>query len=93
MQQIASGLNKSKRQSFLMLRKLIGIAEIVWQVTTCRKIFPSGYHHLILGRITMTPANHATLGLGRGSFRVTRSQNGKCLKPGVPFYGSMGNVC
>jgi NACHT domain len=69
------------------------IIEILRQVITYRKIFPSGYHHLTLGRITIMPANHATLGLDHGSFRVTRSQNGKRLSPGVPFYGFTENVC
>jgi hypothetical protein len=68
------------------------ITEIVWQVTAYSKIFSGGYHHLILGRITIMPANLATTALQCGSFRETRSHNGKSLIPGVPFYGFMGNV-
>ena len=41
----------------------------------------------------MLPVNQATLGLQRGLFRAARSQNGKRLRPGAPFYGFMGNVC
>jgi hypothetical protein len=69
------------------LRYLAGITEIVWQV-----IFTVGYHHLTLGRITIMPANHATPGLEHGSSRERYSQNGKRLRPRVPFYGFMGNV-
>jgi hypothetical protein len=75
-----------------MLRQLTGITKILWQVTAYSKIFSGGYHHLILGRIIMLPVNQATLGLQRGLFRATRSQNGRRLMPGVPFCGFMGNV-
>ena len=51
-----------------------------------------GYHHLILGRITTLPVNHTTAAPQRGSLRATHSQNGKHLRPRVPFYGFMGNV-
>jgi hypothetical protein len=61
-------------------------------VTNYIKIFSGGYHHLNLGRTTTLPANHATPDLQRGLFRVTCTQNGKCLSPGVPFYGLKGNV-
>jgi hypothetical protein len=69
MQRVASGLNRSKRQSNLILQWLAGITEIVLQVTTYNKIFSSGYRHLILGRTTTSPANYATVALQRGSFR------------------------
>jgi hypothetical protein len=62
-------------------------------VTTYRKIFSGGYHHLIPGRIIMLPANHAIAGLQSGSFRAIRFQNGERPKSRVLFYGSMGNVC
>ena len=91
-QQLVSDKNKSKRQSLLMLRSLVGITEIVWQVTGYRKIFSSGYHHLILGGTTVLPANHATLGLEHGSFRETRFRNGKRLRRRAPVCGFMGDV-
>ena len=92
MQQLASGLNKLKRQSIFNAAIATGITEIVWQVTTYRKIFLGGCQRQILGRIITLPVNQATLGLQRGSFRATRSQNGKRLRPEVPFCGFMGNV-
>ena len=61
-------------------------------MTNYSKKFSGGYHHLILGRITTLPANHATPDLQRGSFRVTCTPNGKRLSRGVPFYGLKGNV-
>jgi hypothetical protein len=61
-------------------------------MTAYGKIFSGGYRHLILGRIIILLVNQATPGLQRGSFRATRSQNGKRLRVGVPFYGSKGNV-
>ena len=92
MQQVASDLNKSKRQSNINVVMMAGITEIVWQVMSYSKIFSRGYHHLIPGRITIMPANHATAGLECGSFRATNSQNGKRLGLVVPFYGFTGNV-
>ena len=68
------------------------MTEIVWQATAYTKIFLHGYHRLILGRTTILPANHGTASLHRGSFRATRSQNGKRLRPRVLFYGFMENV-
>jgi hypothetical protein len=73
MQQVASDLNKSKRQSILMLRWLTRITEIVWQVTAYSKIFSGGYHHLILGRTTTLLADHTTAARERGSFRAKPS--------------------
>ena len=75
-----------------MLRWLTGITEIVWQAIAYTKIFPIGYHRLILGRTTILPANHATADPQRGSFRATRTKNGKHPRPRVLFYGFMGNV-
>ncbi len=92
MHQIASELNKPKREPFLMLRWFIGITEIFRQVTSCNKIFSGGYHHRIPGKIIMLPANYAIAGLQSGSFREASSRNGKNPRPGVPFYGFMGNV-
>jgi len=66
--------------------------EIIRQVTTCSKMFSSGYHRPTPGRIIILPANYAIAGLQSGSFEARRSQNGKHLKSGVPLYGFMGNV-
>ena len=97
MHQVASNLNKAKREPFFDVvvagSKLAGIFEIVQQVTAYRRIFSGGYHHLIPGRTIMLPANHAIAGLQSGSYRATRSQNGERPKSQVHFYGSMGNVC
>ena len=68
------------------------MTEIVWQATAYTKIFLHGYHRLILGRTTISPANHAIASLHHGSFRATRSQNGKRPRPRVLFYGYMENV-
>jgi hypothetical protein len=68
------------------------MTEIVWQATAYTKIFLHGYHRLILGRTIISPANHATASLHHGSFRATRSQNGKRLRLRVLFYGFMENV-
>jgi hypothetical protein len=93
MHQVASDLNKAKREPFLKLWYLTGITEIVQQVTAYRKIFSGGYYHLIRGRIIKLPAKHTIAGLQSGSFMATRFQNGKRLKSRVHLYGSMGNVC
>ena len=75
-----------------MLRLLTGIAEIVWQATSWSRIFDLGCRRPTRGRITILPASHAALGLRNGSFRATRTQNGKHLMHQVPFYGFMENV-
>jgi hypothetical protein len=92
MQQLASDQNKSKRKPFFDIAIVDWITKIVWQATTYTKIFSNGYHRLILGRTIIWPANHATTSLHRGSFRATRSKNGKRPRPRVPFYGLMENV-
>ena len=93
MHQVASDLNKTKREPFLMLYQLTGITEIVQQVTDYRKIFSGGYHHLTPGRTIMLPANRAIAGLQSGLYGATLFRNGERLKFLVRFYGSMGNVC
>jgi hypothetical protein len=93
MHQIASDLNKAKREPFLMFGYLTGITEIVEQVTAYRKIFSGGYQRLTRGRIIMLPATYAIPGLQSGSFMATRLQNGERPKSRDYFYGSMGNVC
>ena len=92
MHQVASDLNKAKREPFFDV-VVTGITKIVQQVTTYRKTFSGGYHHLTLGRTIMLPANHAIAGLQSGSFKATRFLIGGRPKPQVHFYGSMGNVC
>jgi len=92
MNQIASDMNKSKRQ--LMFSPAIAdrVAETVWQATSCREMFESGCHLPILGKIITSPVDHNTTGRRNGSFRATRSQHGKRLIQ-VLFYGFMENVC
>ena len=88
---MASDKNKSMRQFFLKLPLLTGSTEIVWQATSYRGIFENGSLPLILGKTTTLPANRTTKGLRHGSFKATRSRNGK-HQDQVPFYGSTGNV-
>jgi hypothetical protein len=75
-----------------MLQFLTGIAEIIWQAKAWSKNREAGYHRLTLGRTSILPANHATLGPEHGSFRASSSQNGKRARPGDPFFGFMENV-
>jgi hypothetical protein len=84
-------MNKLKRQLFPHVAISAGITEIVWQVTSCSKIFEIGSLPPIHGKITTLPVGLGTLGPGRGSFKATCSQNGRPLDQ-IPFYGSMGNV-
>ena len=93
MHQVASDLNKVKREPFLMLWWPTRITKIVQQVTAYREIFSGGYHHLMPGTTITLPVNHAIMGLQTGSFRAIRFQNGERRKSQVHFYGSMGNVC
>jgi hypothetical protein len=84
-------MNKLKRQLFPHVAISAGITEIVWQVTSCSKIFEVGSLPPIHGKITTLPADRGTVGLGRGSFKATCSQNGRHLDQ-IPFYGFTGNV-
>jgi hypothetical protein len=93
MHQVASDLNKARREPFFDVVVAGWITEIVQQVTAYRKIFSGGYHHLTPGRTIMLPANHAIAGPQSGSFMATRFPNGERPKSRVHFYGSMGNVC
>jgi len=93
MHQVASDLNKAKREPFFDDVVADWITEIVQQVTAYRKIFSGGYHLLTPGRTIMLPANHAMAGQQSGSFMATRFQNGERPKSRVHFYGSMENVC
>ena len=69
------------------------IADIVtvWQVKSCDKIFVAGCLRLTHGKITILLAHRGIPGPGRGSFKATRSQNGR-HPDRVHFYGFMGNV-
>ena len=91
-QQVSSDISKSKRQSFLNVRFLTGIAEIVWQVTRKKRKCEVGYHRQTLGETIVLPVNRATVVPQHGSFRATRSLNGKHPRLTVPFFGFMGNV-
>jgi hypothetical protein len=95
MHEVASGLNKAKREPFfdVVVADWDHQLKIVQQVRAYRKIFSGGYHHLIPGRFIMLPAYHAIAGPQSGSFRATRFQNGERPKSLVHSYGSMGNVC
>jgi hypothetical protein len=71
---------------------MTGITEIIRQVTSYRKIYSVGYHHLILGRTINLPANLATPGLQRGSSKEARSPNGKRPRHRIPLCGFTENV-
>ena len=68
-----------------------GGTEIAWQVTRHRNVFNGGCLPLIHGRITTSPMDCDTEGLGHGSFEETCSRNGK-NPDRVHYYGSMGYV-
>jgi len=60
-------------------------------MTSFSKIFEVGFLHLIRGEITTSHADRDIAGLGGGSFKIARSQNGKNPDRAL-FYGSTGNV-
>ena len=91
MHQVASDMNKAKREPFLNVNWLR--SPKLQQVTAYRKIFSGGYPHLMHGRTIMLLAGYAMAGLQSGSFRETRFRNGERQKYQVYFCGSMGNVC
>jgi hypothetical protein len=72
-------------------RLLTRVTQIVRQVTSCRGISNAGSHPLIRGKITTSPADRATAEPGSGSFKGTRSRNGRHQERAL-FYGSMANV-
>ena len=84
-------MNKSKCEIFIKLSLLIGIAEVVWQMTSYSKMFEVGSLHLIHGRTTIPPADRDTAERQRGLLEVAPFRNGRHLVQG-PFYGSMENV-
>ena len=89
--EVASDMNKLKRELVLTLPLLAEITVIAWQVTSCNKISAIGSLLLIHGEITILPGNRITQGRRSGSFMATRSQNGNRRRR-VPFFGSMVNV-
>jgi hypothetical protein len=88
---MASDKSKLKRQLFLTFAIPYRNIEIGRQVTSCREIFEIGSLRLIHGKITKFPTNRASKGPQHGSFKETRSRNGK-RRDQIRFCGSMGNV-
>jgi hypothetical protein len=88
---VASNMNKLKRELASTLPLPAEITVIVWQATSCSKISAIGSVLLIHGKITTLPGNRITQGRRRGSFTATCSQNGN-RRHRVPFCGSMENV-
>ena len=60
-------------------------------MTSCRGISNVGSHPLIRGKITTSPTDRGTAEPGSGSFKGTRSLNGRNQERAL-FYGSMANV-
>jgi len=89
--EVASDMNKLKRELVLTLPLLAEITVIAWQVTSCSKISAIGSLLLIHGKITTLPGHRITQGRRRGSLMASRSQNGNRRRR-VPFFGSMENV-
>ena len=93
MNEIASDMNKSKRQLMFNPAMADWVVEIVLQVTSYRAMFKPGCHLPTLGKTITSPADHTTAERRNGSFRETHSQHGRRLPIQVLFYGSMENVC
>ena len=78
--QMASEINKPKRQSYLNFAvNISGNTEIIWQATSCRKLFKNGFLRPTHGKITKSPVNRATRRRGHGSLKAKLSQNGNPL--------------
>jgi hypothetical protein len=89
--EVASDMNKLKRELALSLPLLAEMTVTAWQVTSYSKTSAIGSLLLIHGKITILPGNRIIQGRRSGSFMATRSQNGnRCRR--VPFFGSMENV-
>jgi hypothetical protein len=69
----------------------MGIAEVVWQMTSYSKMFEVGSLHLIHGRTTISPADRDTAERQRGLSEAAPSRNGRHPVQ-VLFYGFMENV-
>jgi len=65
---------------------------MVWQATSCGKIFEVGFPHLILGKTITSPAIRVTKELQHGSFGAMHSRNGNHPASQALSYGSTGNV-
>jgi hypothetical protein len=91
MHDILSDVNKSRRELFLNFA-IADKTEIVWEVTHWSRMFEGGSLHQIHGKTTTLHVNRARRGPGRGSSKVTLSQNGSGPGLQVLFYGSMENV-
>jgi hypothetical protein len=89
--EVASDMNKLKRELVLTLPLLAEITVIAWQVTSYSKISAIGSLLLIHGKTTILPADRITQGRRSGSFMATHSRNGNRRRR-VPFFGSMENV-
>ena len=90
-QEIASEMNKSKRQIFHKSTLLTKITEVIVQMTSYTIMFKDGSHRLIHGKITILPVNRDTRERHRGLLEVAFFRNGN--RPDQDFfYGFMGSV-
>ena len=89
-EQALSKEDKEKRGYFQSLSALTkGNTELNLQATNCDRIFGSGFHLQIHGRITNWLMNPGMAEPEHGGLKVTLTQNGS--HP-APSYGSMENV-
>jgi hypothetical protein len=91
LQQIASDLNRSKRQFVFCISTADKNTEILLQVTSYNKTFKIGSLPLTHGKITISPASRTIPGPQRGSSRAIPFWNGSRLDR-VHFCGFMANV-
>jgi len=91
--ELASEMNKAKREILHGVSLLSGITEIVWpwQVTNHSKVFKVGSLRLTHRRITILLANRDTREQRRGLSEAAPSRSGS--RPDqVHYYGFMENV-
>jgi hypothetical protein len=88
---MASEMSKSKRQIFFKLSLLIGITEVISQVTSYSKMYEVGSVHLIRGKTTILRVDPDTPKQRHGLSKVAPSRNGN-YPDRVHFYGFMANV-
>ncbi len=91
--ELASEMNKAKREIIHGVSLLTGITEVVWpwQVTNYSKMFKIGSLRLTHGRIIIFPANRGTREQQRGLSEAAPSRNGSCPDQ-IHYYGFMENV-
>ena len=89
--EVASDMNKLKRELALSLPLLAEMTVTAWQVTSCSKTSAIGSLLLIHGKTITLPMKAVTRRLQRGSFKAKLSQNGNYLNL-VRCCGSTGNV-